>query len=412
MRFSGLADEFPGTTNRLYQRVQALRDAEIDFVDLVRGSVHDAGIVFPDDVFRNVLAAALDPARVYRPDSMGQPVARDVVAVYERNSVDRILLTPGTSVSYWYVFRLLAEAGDEILCPAPSYPLFDYIARMTGVRLTSYHLDESRAWRIDFDSLESAIGERTRAVVLISPHNPTGMVATREEADGLAALARRHDLAIIADEVFREFVFEAIVPARLAETDAPLVFTLNGFSKMFALPGMKIGWISISGDPEPVSTAVRTLEMMSDTFLPVSEIAQFSVPGVFANGQEFLAGYRERIRVLREAAAASLGPSGWTAPEGGFYCVIPCQRDVEEDDLALEILDDARVLVHPGYFYDIEGKHIVCSFVGDPKQVHTGFRSLGGHLAPDFTRGSDTHAPRIPETPRSRHRRKKEGSAS
>jgi alanine-synthesizing transaminase len=380
MRFSGLADEFPGTTNPLYQRVQALRADGVDLIDLVRGSVHDAGIVFPDDVLQRILDDARPLARVYRPDSLGQRAAREAVAAYERNSPERILMTPGTSISYWYVFRLLADAGDEILCPAPSYPLFDYIARITGVMLTPYRLDESRDWRIDFDDLGRAIGERTRAVVLISPHNPTGMVATRAEAGQLAALARGHKLAIVADEVFREFVFGGIAPAHPSQTDAPLVFTLNGLSKMFALPGMKIGWISVSGDREPVATAMKTLEMISDTFLPVNEIAQFSVPGVFDRGQQFLPGYRETIRGLQEAATSTLGASGWVPPQGGFYGVVPYHREIEEDDLALEILGGDRVLVHPGYFYDIEGKHLVCSFVGAPEQVRAGLHAVANRL--------------------------------
>lgn len=380
MRFSALADEFPGTTNRLYERVQAIRDAGVDLIDLVRGSVHDAGIVFPDEILRGILDDARPLSRVYRPDSLGQPAARDAISVYEQNSPERVLITPGTSVSYWYVFRLLAETGDEILCPTPGYPLFDYIAQMTGVRLTSYRLDESHGWRIDLDDLERAIGERTRAVVLISPHNPTGMIATPDEVTALAALARRRQVALIADEVFREFVSGDAVPARPSGTEAPLVFTLNGFSKMFALPGMKIGWISVTGDEEPVVTAMKTLEMISDTFLPVNELAQFSVPGVFAVGQDFLADYRERVEALRQAACLILGASGWVPPQGGFYGVVPCHREIEEDDLALEILDRDRVLVHPGYFYDIEGKHIVCSFVGNPDQVRTGLGAVATHL--------------------------------
>lgn len=376
MRFSGLADEFPGKTNRLYERVHALRDAGIDLIDLVRGSVHDAGIIFPDDVLRGILDDARLHARTYHPESLGQPVAREAIAAYEQNVPERVLITPGTSVSYWYVFRLLAETGDEILCPTPGYPLFDYIAQMTGVRLTSYKLDESRGWRIDFEDLERAIGERTRAVVLISPHNPTGMVATRDEVETLAALARSRGLAILADEVFREFVFGDISAARPSETDAPLVFTLNGFSKMFALPGMKVGWISVTGDAEPVATAMKTLEMISDTFLPVNEIAQFSVPGVFAAGQDFLAGYRKRVGALHEAAASILEASGWVSPAGGFCSVIPCRPDMEEEDLAIALLDQDRVLVHPGYFYDIEGHHLVSSFVGNPSRVRLGLERL------------------------------------
>jgi hypothetical protein len=380
MQFSELAADFPGTTNRLYAQVHRLEARGKGIVNLVRGSVHDAGIVFPDDSLRSILAEAASSARIYRPDPLGQSVAREAISAYEGNRSDRILLTPGTSVSYGYAFRLLAEPGDEILCPTPSYPLFEYIARLTGVTLAGYKLDEARDWQIDFEDLGRKINERTRAIVLISPHNPTGMVASVGDIESLAALAGRRHLAIIADEVFREFSFAGGVAGRPARSDAPLVFSLNGFSKMFALPGLKIGWMSVSGEGALVDTAMRTLEMISDTFLPVNEIAQFSVPGVFRLGGQFLSDYRTRIASLREEALSVLGTAAGVPPSGGFYMVLPYGRDLEDEDLAIELVREEQVLVHPGYLYDIGGHHLVCSFVGDPEDVREGLTRVKAHI--------------------------------
>jgi len=179
-------------------------------VDLVRGNVNEHGIVYPPEILREILARAGDRARVYRPDSLGQWPAREAIAQYYgslRVPPEQILITPGTSVSYWYCFKLLAERGDEMLCPQPSYPLFDYIARLAGVEMTHYRLVESRQWAIDLDYLENQITVRTRAIILISPHNPTGMVADEEQLRGLAEIAARHSLPIISDEVFGEFLF-------------------------------------------------------------------------------------------------------------------------------------------------------------------------------------------------------------
>src|SRR5207244_13216185 len=105
---------------------------------------------------------------------------------------------PWTSGSSWYGFKLLSEPGDEILCPQPSYPLFDYIARLAGVHMANYRLIESRQWAIDLDYLENQITGGTRAIILISPHNPTGMVADSEQLRGLAQIAARHYLLIIS----------------------------------------------------------------------------------------------------------------------------------------------------------------------------------------------------------------------
>ena len=380
MRFSDLTTDFPGVTNRLYERRGKLQNTGAPVVDLVRGNVNDHGIVFPRDVLSEALADAAVSARTYQPDPLGQFVAREAVATYSHASPQHILLTPGTSISYWYAFKLLCEPGDKVLCPTPSYPLFDYIARLAGVEITHYRLDEERNWYIDLDHLENHITERTRAIVLISPHNPTGMVAERDQIEGLATIAGRHKLPIIGDEVFREFVFDDAIPRRPAETRAPLVFTLNGFSKMFALPGLKLGWMAVSGEAALVEKAMTTLELMSDTFLPVNEIAQFSVPAIFKNGREFLAEYRSRIREYRETAVSVLGSGTGIAPRGGFYMVVPYERDIEEEDLTIELIDEEHVLVHPGYFYDIEGRHLVFSFVNNPETLREVLPRIKRHL--------------------------------
>src|SRR6185295_5544013 len=254
MHFSLLAQSLAGARNPLYQLHEELQRDGRTVIDLVRGNVNEHGIVFPSDALDAILRDAAESARIYRPDSFGQASARQAVAAYygEAIPLGQILLTPGTSVSYWYCFKLLAESGDEILTPQPSYPLFDYIARMCGVRLTHYRLREDRNWAIDLNHLEDQITTRSRAIVLISPHNPTGMVATDSELRGLADIAARHNLPIISDEVFSEFLSGMNSLPRPLATGAPLVFTLNGLSKMFALPGMKIGWIGVSGDADLV----------------------------------------------------------------------------------------------------------------------------------------------------------------
>src|SRR5262249_29448676 len=157
--------------------------------DLVRGNVNEHGIVYPPDILAEILKGAAESARIYRPDSLGQQAAREAIAQHYgglKISHDRIVITPGTSVSYWYCFKLLTENDDEILCPQPSYPLFDYIARLAGVYMRQYRLDESRDWAIDLDHLENQITSGTRAIVVISPHNPTGMVAGEDQLRSLA----------------------------------------------------------------------------------------------------------------------------------------------------------------------------------------------------------------------------------
>jgi alanine-synthesizing transaminase len=378
MHFSSLAESLAAPKNPLYILHDELRAAGHDIADLVKGNVNEHGIVYPQEDLREILREASELARVYRPDSLGQHSAREAIAAYYEGKIPaaQLVVTPGTSVSYWYCFKLLAEAGDEILTPQPSYPLFDYIARLCGVTLTTYDLDESRNWAIDMEHLERQVSSKTRAIVLISPHNPSGMVASSEQLHELAAIAARFELPIIADEVFSEFLFGHTTLPRPAFTNAPLVFTLNGFSKMFALPGTKIGWIGVSGDDHLVEKALSSLELISDTFLPVNETAQFAVPQIFARGKEFLANYKQWIAECRGIAVDSLAGCSFAAPEGGFYITLRLPASIDEEQAALKLLREAQVLVHPGYFYDIAPDHLVMTFIQEPGNLRRAFAAI------------------------------------
>jgi alanine-synthesizing transaminase len=368
MQFSDLTAQFPGDTNRLYRRLGELK-RQFEILDLVQANPSDIGVAFPKDSFNSLLQEASEQARVYRPDPMGQPAARDAIAAHYAHPKilpEHILLTPGSSIAYWYAFKLLCNAGDNVLCPVPSYPLFDYIARLAGVEISSYRLVEPANWEIDLDHLEAQVNKQTRAIALISPHNPTGMVAGPDQIDGVVQIASRHRLPILADEVFWSFVFDGTRTARPLETEAPLVFTLNGFSKMYALPGLKLGWMTVSGEEPLVRQAVKTLELISDTFLPVNEIIQFAVPAVFERGVGFIKEYQRQVLACRNTALEALSPVLGAPPAGGFYLVVRCLND--EEELAIQLLEEDRVLVHPGYFYDIEGSHLVFSFL---KPRHT-----------------------------------------
>jgi alanine-synthesizing transaminase len=376
MHFSLMAESLAASKNPLYLLRDELSHDGSTVIDLVRGNVNEHGIVFPPDVLNTILEDAAESARIYRPDSFGQFPAREAVANYYDGliSSNHIVITPGTSVSYWYCFKLLAEPGDEILTPQPSYPLFDYIAKLCGVQLRHYRLREDRGWAIDLDHMEDQITTRTRAIVLISPHNPTGMVARDSDLRALAEIATRHNLPVISDEVFSEFLYGMDSLPRPASTTAPLVFTLNGLSKMFALPGMKIGWIGLSGDPQLVAKSLSALELISDTFLPVNEIAQFAVPQIFEQGRRFLAGYREWIGTCRNTAMAALTECTFVEPRGGFYVTLPIPDDEEKS--AARLLGEAHILVHPGYFYDIRPDHLVMTFIHEPAVVDEAYGKI------------------------------------
>ncbi len=362
-------DDFAGEPNDI-SRLRSERELiGLPVYDLASASVNDAGIYFPESILRDAVDHGLAAARHYKPDSKGQIVAREAIARYYEGAVspNHVLMTPGTSQSYWYLFKLLANPGDEILVPRPSYPLFEYIARLAEVTLTYYDLKvDGDRWVIDIDSLMRNITPLTRAITLISPHNPTGHVLSTDEARVIASLSTIKKLPLIVDEVFCEFSYDqhgvsrnaTSLPQRREFSGCPLVFTLNGFSKMFALPGVKIGWVTVTGDNDLVRRSVAAFETIADTFLATGEPMQFAVPEVFERGVDFLAEYRAEIgrRFLLEMDSYSI------APQGGFYGVrFIDERD--EHEYVLKMLQEYGVLLHPGYFFGLQQPAIVFSFL-------------------------------------------------
>ncbi len=386
---SSTTQQFDVSTNRLYVlRDQLVKQGE-RMTDLVSGNVNAQGIHFPQGILLRALARGLKQSKTYRPDPLGQASARTAISRYYGGEgldipSEQLLLTPGTSISYWYAFKILANPGDEILCPAPSYPLFDSIAVLCGTKRVSYRLREADRWEIDFKHLESVITPRTKAIVLISPHNPTGAVTSEEEIGHLAAIASRKTLPIIADEVFSPFLFKLKRLPRPAATAAPLVITLNGFSKMLALPGLKIGWMAVTGDPALVQKSMKALDMISDTFLPVNEAAQFAVPALLRHSGAFQASYVSEIRKRMECAAILLRDQkkiSFVEPEGGFFLTLRLEgKGVDEDEIALRLLQKNRILLHPGYFYDMERRHLVLSFVSRTTIMRKALNAVIGQI--------------------------------
>ena len=368
--FSDVVDDLIGSLNPLARAKSERLQSGKPVYDYASGSVHDAGLIFPQDVLKSALDRAFVQSEKYQPDSKGQRVAREAVAKYYPGYVtrdeERVILTPGTSQSYWYVFALLANADDQIVVPRPCYPLFEYIAKLCKVRLAYYDLEvRDGRWCLNTESLSRAITPRTRGIVLISPHNPTGHVLSREETAVVRHIASEKQIPLIVDEVFYEFVFDDTLrdlDGQLAQRaglrDCPLVFTLNGFSKMFALPGMKIGWIKVDGSADLVRRSVAALETIADTFLATNEIAQFAVPEIFKKGVDFMEMYKKVVRERFEDMRSWYS----VVPQGGFYGV-KCIGDRDEDVYVLELLQEKGVLVHPGYFYSLSEAGIVFSFV-------------------------------------------------
>lgn len=354
-------------------------------IDLTLSNPTRAGLTYPEDVWE-ALAGPL--WHDYAPAPLGLHAARDAVRRYyaERGAVlepEQVVLTASTSEAYSFLFKLLADPGDQVLVPRPTYPLLDYLGGLEGVQLTPYPLRRAATgWQVDVDRLAAAIGNRTRAVVLVSPHNPTGSYVSVEDRRALESLAAECGLALIADEVFADYalVSDSHVPKSFASSGSVLTFTLSGLSKVLGLPQLKLSWI-VAGGPEPVrSGALARLEVIADTYLSVSTGMQRVLPDLLALRGAIQRSITERISrnlsLLREAAADVAG-TDLLEPEGGWYAVLEIARDA--DAFAMSLLHDEGVLLYPGHFYDFPfDRYLVISLL--PADFESSLLPLRKHL--------------------------------
>ena len=369
--------------NRLTALVASKRAQGARILDLTQSNPTRAGIDYPPDLTR----AFDDPAVLrYDPVPAGAPAAREAVAAYYRArglAVEpaRILLTASTSEAYSYLFKLLADPGGQVLVPRPSYPLFEYLAKMESVEVRQYPLECHGAWAIDLDALAAAVTALTRAIVLVNPNNPTGSYVKRGELEALVQLAAARGLALISDEVFSDYAFapDAERVTSLSAVEECAALSMSGLSKIAGLPQMKLGWIVVAGPPQFRVEAMAKLEWIADTYLSVGTPVQCAAPRLLASGvavQRLIRGRTAaNLAFARQAVAGSAVEI--LAVEGGWSLILRVPRVRTEEEWCLELLERDNVLVQPGYFYDFESEaYLVASLLTAPAEFAEGISRI------------------------------------
>ena len=374
---------WPPRENRLSVLLREKRRRGTALLDLTESNPTRAGLSYPADR----LAAALADRGVaaYDPDPRGLVAARRAVSAHcvrrgQATSPDRIVLTAGTSEAYSLLFKLLADPGDVVLIPRPSYPLFDDLAALESVGVEPYSILLDGGWRLDLEAVERRLeagGERPpRAVVLVNPNNPTGTALREEERRALGALCAPRGVPLISDEVFLDFRFEGTVaPVSMAgprpsEEPRVLSFTLGGLSKACGLPQMKLGWILVDGPEAQARQALERLEFIADSYLSVGTPVQRAAADLLSIGEEIGAAIRERVLRNHASLQASVpdgSPCRLLPADGGWYAVLQVPAVLSEEERVLQLLEEDDVLVHPGYFFDFPREaFLILSLLPEP----------------------------------------------
>ena len=374
--------------NRLAQKLAAKRASGARVLDLTESNPTRVGLACPQDVLDSLARAE---ALVYVPQPFGLRPAREAVAAdFGRRGLpvdpDRIVLSASTSEAYAFVFKLLCDPGDEILVPRPGYPLFDFLATLESVQVRTYPLRHDGEWHVDLAALRASLTPRTRAVVVVSPHNPTGACLKRDERDAIEALCAGHGAALVSDEVFSDYTLRGDPrrAASLARDGPALAFALGGLSKSCGLPQLKLAWTAVTG-PEPLRRdALARLEVVADTYLSVSTPVQVAAPRLLGRGQELRAPIRARIGRNLETLRREIGrgcPASLLEPEGGWSAVLRVPATRSEEERVTRLLEERDVLVHPGFFFDFPGEaYVVLSLLPAEAEFSEGVARLVADL--------------------------------
>jgi alanine-synthesizing transaminase len=375
---------FDLTPNRLTVLLAERRRAGVPILDLTETNPTAVGLPGPSWA----LEALADASSLrYEPAPFGLGTARAAVAAdYARRGATldpaAIVLTASSSEAYSHLFKLLCDPGDAVLVPRPSYPLFDYLAALDGVRTVPYSLEYDGEWHVGAPALSAALTARTRAVVVVNPNNPTGSFLKHDEARAIEAFCAEKDLALVSDEVFADFAFgeDARRAASLAGGCTALTFCLGGLSKSCGLPQLKLGWIAVAGPAGLRSAALERLEVIADTYLSVGTPIQRAAPAILSRAAELQAPIRARVQANLGAVQALLGDATAVSllrVEGGWSATLRVPATRTEEAWVETLLVDHGVLVHPGYFFDFPHEaFVVASLLPEPAI----FSEAIGHL--------------------------------
>ena len=374
-------------TNRLSEAQVRHRAAGKPLFDLSASNPTTCGFEYDGG---RILEALANPAALqYEPNPAGLETARRAVAGYyeargERVAVRDILLTTSTSEAYSFVFRALCNPGDELLVPEPSYPLFEFLADLQDVKLTRYPLLYDKGWQISFPALEEAITARTRGVIVVHPNNPTGHFCGSNDATRLSEICSAREMAVIADEVFLDFMLgdptSELRPASFATNARALTFTMSGLSKMAGLPQMKAAWLVTNG-PEPQKTqALARLEVIADTYLSLNAPVQLAVPTFLDERHRFQKQVMTRVRrnlAELDCQLSERKSCSRLIVQGGWNAVVRVPATRSDEDLAVELLETKGVYVHPGHFYDFPGDgYLIVSLIVSEAEFAEGARRM------------------------------------
>jgi alanine-synthesizing transaminase len=355
----------------LTRRARELEAAGLDIIKLNIGNPGRYGFEAPAHL-REAIACHLHESEAYGHEQ-GLEVAREAIAAQQRArgalevDVERIFIGNGVSELIDLSLRALLHPGDEVLLPSPDYPLWSAATILNGGKPRYYRCLAENGHLPDPDEVEALITPRTRALVLINPNNPTGAVYPRALLERLVAIAARHRLLLLCDEIYDEILYDGTSFQPLAEVAGELpCLSFGGLSKVHRACGYRVGWMSLSGDPERTATYRDALQLLAALRLCANVTAQWAVLPALQDAPTIcaLTAPGGRLHEARRVVLQSVAASEYldlVTPDGALYAFPQVRADhfptFDDNAFALRLLEEESVLVVPGTSFNVPRSH-------------------------------------------------------
>jgi alanine-synthesizing transaminase len=379
----------------LARRAMELERQGYEVISLNIGNPGAYGFRTPE-ILRLALVQNLPQAEGYAYQK-GIYSAREAILLQQQNrgvhggSTETIFIGNGTSELIDQTLRALLSDGDEVLVPAPDYPLWTAAVTLNGGRAVHYLCRPENRFIPDPEEMESLITPRTRALVLINPNNPTGAVYPREVLERIARLAEKHQLVIFSDEIYDGITYDGVqfVPIASMVRDT-LCATFSGLSKVYRAAGYRVGWVSFSGAVQRAGEYLAAMELLSSMRMCAGVPAQHAVHAALGGYQSILdlTSPGGRLYESRRAVIDSVSRSKFlrlTPPSGSLYAFVEVRQDVLPDfndqQFALELLEEKHVLITPGATFNVPyHNHFRTTILPDPSTLTLVFQRIEAQL--------------------------------
>jgi aspartate/methionine/tyrosine aminotransferase len=402
----------PDTLNELAHLREQFRARGVAVTDLSDSNPTNHGLF--DEKLLHVVAEATRHATHYQPHPRGSLPAREALAARFGGSPDEYWLTASTSEAYNWLFTLLADPGGLVALPTPGYPLIDPLAKLAGLGTVEYRAIylHPHGWEYDLDSVATA-ATAAQAFTVVNPNNPTGGYVDEAAATAIATILAKTRTPLIADEVFFPFTLDdelfapndkpetpanlagteaaafehlpprqaqPLKPTRLAAAEGIVTFSLDGLSKLLAAPGLKLGWIRLTGPAVLTREYARGLDLIADSYLAVGSPIALALPALLDHADATVTRINARLAANLASARNLFSESdGFRVRRsaGGWMTLVDTPPLAPGIELAHAVMRRGRLAVHPGWFYDLDSpRTLALSLLPEPTSFAANCRTL------------------------------------